>query len=78
MYNLFFTSEEKAQKDYNNNQYFKLYKSGLSVFKKIQYLELETKIIGLRLVMMTNLTNSIISAQLTHIKFILNFYLSTE
>ena len=34
IYNLFFTSEEKAQKDYNNNQYFKLYKSGLSVFQK--------------------------------------------
>lgn len=34
IYNLFFTTEVKAQKDLKNNQYFKLYKSGLSVFKK--------------------------------------------
>ena len=36
IYNLFFTSEIKAQKDLKKNQYFKLYKSGLSVFKKNQ------------------------------------------
>ena len=34
IYNLFFTSEIKAQHDLKNNQYIKLYKSGLSVFKK--------------------------------------------
>ena len=34
IYNLFFTSEIKAQQDLKKNQYFKLYKSGLSVFKK--------------------------------------------
>ena len=31
IYNLFFTSEIKAQHDLKNNQYIKLYKSGLSV-----------------------------------------------
>ena len=34
MYNLFFTSEVKAQEDLKKNQYLRLYKSGLSVFQK--------------------------------------------
>lgn len=34
IYNLFFTSEIKAQEDLKNNKYLKLYKSGLSVFKR--------------------------------------------